>query len=293
MDDTDSAFDSSSQTLAAGYTSTGVLIQVTDRSIRLAAPREPALNLVSTFQIGQTVIASAIHGNQELVATAIRSDQGIYIHIRRIVSTNDSYRIQEVGDPAKIDYEPISMLVEDVERELYMFIGSNDGRLVSYHVGQEGISHLGSHMLSLNGDLVSKAIESISLVAGSQENGLRKSTIFCGLRSGVLVPLNIQLVSAGEGKSMGKGKRPVHDVKQLILHYFIDIKQGPVRRLGQTVVKISSDVTRDNFVLVTCGDSFWCLSNGDGGDASNYCLHQIWITDQNNVSLRSFGQCHC
>jgi hypothetical protein len=96
------------------------------------------------------------------------------------------------------------MLVEDLDGEVYMFIGASDGQLVSYHVGSEGLSYLGAHVLNLDGDEVSRAIESIALVSRGQKDGLQCSTVFCGLRSGALVPLNISFDNAGQPPQIGR-----------------------------------------------------------------------------------------
>ncbi|KAL1970685.1 hypothetical protein VTN77DRAFT_4329 [Rasamsonia byssochlamydoides] len=262
MDDSDSALDFSSQTLAAGYTTTGIVVQVTDSSIHLSAPREPDLKFVFNYETGETVVAAAVHRKHGLVVTATRSLQAMRVHVGRISSANGSLQIEAVGQPVETSHEPVSVLVEDIESDVYVFIGTSDGHLLSYRVEQEGIPQLGDHAIDLSGDDVSRAIESIARVIVVKDNGQQSSTLFCGLRSGVLVPFSIK---TGHGAA-------------------IDLTQGTPRRLGQTVVRLSTNATSQDFALVTCGNGFWHLSHINNSDPLDYVLQQIWITDQNNPS---------
>jgi hypothetical protein len=206
LDDSQSTFDSSSHTLAAGSISFGILVQITDNSIRLVAPKDSSMNLVFSFQSGETVFASTFNGEHALVATAHRSDQLMHLRVNKILCVDGACQVEPVGHVAEIDYEPISMLVKGLGGEVYMFVGTSDGRLVLYHVGSEGLSYLGSHLLDLNGDAVSRAIESMALVSTGQKDGRQCSRVFCGLRSGVLVPLSIIFDNEGQGTQTGTVK---------------------------------------------------------------------------------------
>lgn len=41
-------------------------------------------------------------------------------------------------------------------------------------------------------------------------------------------------------------------------------------------------------MLATCGSGFWCISDIEKTDASNFDLNEVWITDQDNVSIVVF-----
>lgn len=208
MDDSDSALDFSSQTLAAGYTTTGIVTQVTNSSIRLSAPREPNLNYVFNYETDQTVVASAIHHKHALVVTATRSPQAMQVHVGRILSTDNTLQIEPVGQPVHTSHEPVSVLIEDIESDVYVFIGTSDGHLLSYRVEQEGLSQLGDYAINLSGDDVSRAIESIARVIAAGDSSQKSSTLFCGLRSGVLVPFSIKTEETENGAPIGMSEIP-------------------------------------------------------------------------------------
>jgi hypothetical protein len=202
MDDSESALDFSSQTLAAGYTTAGIVVQVTDSSIRLSAPHDAAVNFVFRYETDQTVVAAAVHREHALVVTATRSPQAMRIHVGRISSTGGSLEINTVGPPIEISREPISVSIEDIEFSAYIFIGTSDGHLLSYRVEEGGVSHLGDHVIDMSGDDVSRAIESIARVVTAKDNARQISTLFCGLRSGLLVSFSIE-TGEGPGTSIG------------------------------------------------------------------------------------------
>jgi hypothetical protein len=62
---------------------------------------------------------------------------------------------------------------------------------------------------------------------------------------------------------------------------FQELWQRSQNRLGRTAVKL---LRKENSLLVTCGTGFWCIADLDMGNASDFDIHRIWITDQNNVS---------
>lgn len=69
----------------------------------------------------------------------------------------------------------------------------------------------------------------------------------------------------------------------------LDINQRTETRFGQTVVKL---LRKENTVLVTCGMGFWRISDVSMGNASDFDLQRIWITDQNDVSGSSASKDH-
>ncbi|OKL59370.1 hypothetical protein UA08_05403 [Talaromyces atroroseus] len=259
VDDSDSPLDLSAQTLAAGYTSTAILVQITPSSVRLTVLGKPRLNFVSDFQIDQTVLVATVNEELGLVATVMKFDEKIGLQVGRILSSDDSLGIDYLGEMVNVEHEPISILVERVKNISYVIVGSSDGHLAYYRVDQDGVVLLGRYTLELNGDHISKAIESIAVVGWIDTN---KAAMYCGLRSGLLVSMDMVFDSENPNDP-------------------ISIKQRPDKRFGDTVVKL---LKKDNMILATCGVDFWCISdvNISNANASDFNLQRIWITDQND-----------
>jgi Mono-functional DNA-alkylating methyl methanesulfonate N-term len=190
VDDSDSALDLSAQTLAAGYTSTATLVQITPNSVRLTVLGKPRLDFVSDFQIDQTALVATVNDELELVAIVMKSNEKIGLQVGRIFSNDDSRRIDYIGEIVSIEHEPISILIERVKNILYVIVGSSDGHFAYYCVEQDDVVLLGGYTLELNQDYVSKAIESIAVVDWV---GTNKAAMYCGLRSGLLVSMDIIL----------------------------------------------------------------------------------------------------
>lgn len=204
IDESESGLNFSAQTLASGCTPSGVIIQVTDGSINLASPREPTSNLSFRFDVGQNVLAAAVHGASSLFATAVRSNDEVRIHLGRVLSSDGGLQIQDVGQPISISYEPISLSIERFDSTGFIFVGTSRGKLVIYHIEEERIAPSAEYGIELEeGDDVSKAIESLARVNTAKYNKPEKSTLFCGLRSGALVPFDISVNKAGNASLIG------------------------------------------------------------------------------------------
>jgi len=204
MDESESGLNFSAQTLAAGCTPSGVFIQVTDSSINLAAPREPTSNFCFRYETAQTVVTAAIDGINSLVATAVRSNGEMHIHLGRVLSSEGALQIQSVGQPVSIPYEPISLSIESFGSAFFIFVGTSGGKLVTYRIEDERIVPSAEYGVELEErDDVSKAIESLARVNTVKDNKLEESTLFCGLRSGTLVPFHISIDSTGTAFLIG------------------------------------------------------------------------------------------
>ncbi|KAH8700452.1 mono-functional DNA-alkylating methyl methanesulfonate N-term-domain-containing protein [Talaromyces proteolyticus] len=255
VDDLNSALDYAAQTIAAGYTPDGILVQITSNSVRLTVPGNTTFNLVEIVGADQTILNSVVNGRLALLAMAVKSDQGIKMQIGKISLKEGTLVIDNVGELGIKD-EPTSILIEIVNDEIFLFLGSGEGRIDCYELHQREVLFLGGFTLSLTGDDLLKVIESMSIVTWQDADN---TFLLCGLRSGLLVPVGITL-----------------DTESLETSF--DSKQYPEHRLGQTVVKLSR---KDKTVVATCGSGFWCISNINA-DTLDFDLQQIWITDQNN-----------
>lgn len=279
VDDAESGFDSGSQTLAAGATVSGVLVQVTGTSVRLTTPGDTGNNVTFEFPPGHTVLASAIEYRHGFIISVVRSGQGIQIHTGRIPTDGESLGIEQVAEPVSIESEPIAIVMEDIHNVLYSFIGTSDGHLLCWRVTAEGISHSATHVLELDEDEVSKAIESVRFVPSG--SGF-SSTLFCGLRNGLLVPLSIEFGDDGREISSKGLLDYCLPVAKEVSNCLQDIRQHSAHRLGQTAVKLGGN---ESITLATCGGNIWRLSDICRGSAFDCSLQPVWITDQNDVGM--------
>ncbi|EED16726.1 conserved hypothetical protein [Talaromyces stipitatus ATCC 10500] len=251
VDGSDLALDLSVHTLAAGHTLTGVLVQVTPNTVRSMLLNKSHLNCVSNFPLEQTAFVATVNEESGLVAVVLRSEQGITIQVGKVMLNDDSLNIDFTGTTVDVGYEPISITAETLKDATYVFVGTSDGRIAYYRIEQNEMVRVGEYMLVLPYEHISKAIESITLVDWVKTG---KAVIYCGLRSGLLVALDVVFET-------------------------MSINQCIETRFGQTAVRL---LKKESSILVTCGMGFWCISDIRIGNASDFDLQRIWITDQNN-----------
>jgi Mono-functional DNA-alkylating methyl methanesulfonate N-term len=195
----------SAQTLAFGYTSEGIIAQVTDNSIHLTTLDSSFTSFAFRYADNQSIIATVINSHCGLVAVAVRTQSETHIHLGKILSASRTLRVATIGCPIEINYEPVCLLVEDFELSVFLFVGTSGGRLVVYRVGNDGLDLLAEYEIHLNEEGVSKAIDSMARVTTTNDDdNLKKSTLFCGLRSGTLVPFEILVKETDGVPSIGR-----------------------------------------------------------------------------------------
>lgn len=281
LDESDAGLDFSAQTLAAGCTPSGIVIQVTEKAIHLGTINQSLSNNRFDYGPDQGVTAAAVGGSSSLVITAVRSQQEMHLHLTTVASSSDRNQPQlcDVGSPVTINEDPICALIESFGAAQLVFIGTGNGNILTYRADQEGLSFQSSTAVGIDmGDDISKVIESLATADTMARGTLIKSTLFCGLRSGILVPFGITVDSR---HSIGKAT-----LRGSINTDYPEMSQASPHRLGETSVKVQG---HGRFAFSTCGEGFWQVSRSHHGP--EYSLQRIWITDQNNVSP-SLCICH-
>jgi hypothetical protein len=182
------SLDLSTHTLAAGYTSHAVMLQVTPKAVLAVLLPNSELNCVSEFSIEKTALVATVSGGLGLVAVALRSEQGMTIQVGRVILNDGSLNIDFTEKILEVEHEPISIVIETLKDDTYVFVGTSDGHIAYYRVERDEIVCVSEYMLNLPHDHVSKAIESIALVDWA---GTEKAALYCGLRSGLLISLEI------------------------------------------------------------------------------------------------------
>ncbi|KAE8396567.1 mono-functional DNA-alkylating methyl methanesulfonate N-term-domain-containing protein [Aspergillus alliaceus] len=261
IDEADSGLDCGSQTLAAGCTDSGVIVQVTDKAIHLGATTESILS--SRFEYGhdQNIIVAAIDSPASLIVAAVRDQYGLRLHVKRLTPSGGQLNLSDVSDPLSINFEPVCISVETFDLGSLIFVGSDNGKIFLYNIDGESITFVSERPLDIAySEDISKAIDSVAIVHKAEEGSLKRFVLLCGLRSGILVPFGVTL-------------NTVNTVASIMM------KQAIPQRLGQTSLKVQS---QGNLTLLTCGQGFWQLLCAYGGVMPDCTLQRIWITDQNN-----------
>lgn len=186
VDGSNLSLDLSVQTLALGYTSHAVMLQVTPQAVRSVLLNQPESSRVSQFSTNQTAFVATVNGELGLVAIALRSEQGMTIQVG--ILSDDLLDINFTGKILQVEHEPISIMIEAVKDSVYVFTGTSDGRIAYYRVDLNEVVYVGEYMLNLPQDHESKAIESMTLVDWAE---MEKAALYCGLRSGLLISLEV------------------------------------------------------------------------------------------------------
>ncbi|KAF5860733.1 hypothetical protein ETB97_001174 [Aspergillus alliaceus] len=194
IDEADSGLDCGSQTLAAGCTDSGVIVQVTDKAIHLGATTESILS--SRFEYGhdQNIIVAAIDSPASLIVAAVRDQYGLRLHVKRLTPSGGQLNLSDVSDPLSINFEPVCISVETFDLGSLIFVGSDNGKIFLYNIDGESITFVSERPLDIAySEDISKAIDSVAIVHKAEEGSLKRFVLLCGLRSGILVPFGVTL----------------------------------------------------------------------------------------------------
>lgn len=197
VDESESGLDFSTHTLAAGSTPCGTILQVTEKAIQLGVANESSPNIRVNYHPDQSIAAAAVNEYGTLVITAVRSQQGIHLHLTIAISSEGNLpQLHSVGTPVGINEEPVCAFVENIGSAHFVFVGSGDGNVLTYRADEGGLTFLFSTAIEVDGDDMSKAIESIATTTIASSRDLVKSTLLCGLRSGILIPFEMTFDSS-------------------------------------------------------------------------------------------------
>jgi hypothetical protein len=189
----DTGFDNAAQTLSAGCTPEGVLIQVTEKATHLFVPGEMSLNTCIPHEPESTLAAVFVDGRSSAVVNALRHQNRLGLQFSQLVATPDEVRLDS-GPLFEIQREPVCLSINTFEATgsaVFIFMGTGDGNVMVFTIDNGNISFLLEHHLSIEGDQdISHAVESLAMIQVTWE-GRPHAFLLCGLRSGILVPFEI------------------------------------------------------------------------------------------------------
>ncbi|KAJ5893777.1 hypothetical protein N7495_005468 [Penicillium taxi] len=256
------------QTIAAGCTFEGVIVQISGKATHLFVPHSTCLNACIPHDSSTSILAVAFGDSSSVIATAVRRDDNLYLYLSQIVATDDNIRL-EVGQPTNINKDPVCLSLQKFGAMSFIFAGNVDGTISVFVLENETLNFLfETSILNTDADL-SKVIESFAVIRTTTPNGSLRAFLLCGLRSGVLVSYEIDF-NADD---------------------LIGLQQRDTNRIGTTSIQLQGQTS---FALFTCNDELWHVSYNYDCIPSNYSIRRVWITDQNNpawfpMTLHGFG----
>lgn len=195
IDEKTSGADLGTQTLAAGSTPDGVMVQITSSSINLSVLGESNPRLRKGCESGEQIIAAAVSGDLSLLAVAVRTVDAVHIRIGKMGLYEKSFQFSTIGQPLSLPYEPICLSIETHGSVSALFVGTSDGKILATYIDSEsGLGSLYEQDIALEeGSNESKTCESLALISTTEHEGRGKPKLFCGLRSGNLVVFDVHL----------------------------------------------------------------------------------------------------
>ncbi|KAJ5170311.1 uncharacterized protein N7500_003094 [Penicillium coprophilum] len=237
------------QTLAMDCTPSGAIVRVTERAVHFFVPADNSLNSSIQHDPLVSVTAAIVDGPSSTVIMTTRTKEGNFLHFFRIITTGACVTLSNHEAPYPLQKEPIC-----ISHQNWGKVDNESGGIRQ---------HADTRISVTSGDDISLAIESLAVVRTLSDDRMHPF-LFCGLRSGILVPFEI------DTDTVNFRGDPVFGFKCL--------KQRLPRRYGKTSIKLKSHNT---FALFICGDDFWRVSYAPGGNDCDYFLSRVWITDQN------------
>lgn len=194
LDEAETGLDSA-QTLAAGCTPEGILVQVTENATHLFAPNNLSLSRRIPHNSGFAVVAIDVDGPNSAIATAVRQDNKLSLCYTRIVVSGETLHL-DVGQSLEISSEPICLSLEKFGDMTFIFMGSGNGGVFVFRVDEGVITYVCQVTVNIgDSDDISRAVDSVAAIRITLDGTLR-AFLLCGLRSGILVPFEIDFTAA-------------------------------------------------------------------------------------------------
>lgn len=183
------------ETLAAGCTPNGDLIQVTGRAVYVFGFGETSPSCTIEHDYDSVITAVAVDASDLIVVMATITSEGNFL---RVIRRSEDLQFGEIGSPIRLEKEPISLTYKSCGSFGFIFMGTSDGTVLSFMTDNsldepEQPKQLDDISITTEaGEDTSKAISSIAAISTSSDDRMR-GFLFCGLRSGILVPFAIDM----------------------------------------------------------------------------------------------------
>lgn len=278
LDETETGLDNA-QTLAAGCTPTGVLVQVTQKATHLFLPDNSTSSTSIPHQPGSTVVAVTVDGPSSTLITAVRHQDELNLTLTRIVVNHSNVGL-DANQTVKIDKEPVCLSLQKLGDTTFIFMGTSDGTIKIFHVENGTIKFLLDASVSIDQkDDISRAIDSLAMIR-QIDHGVLRAHLLCGLRSGVLVPFQVDFNAP---TLIGMFER-FQSLEAAKLTLYSGLNQVSPKHVGMTSLRLQS---HGAFAMLLCDHELWRVSTSADGVPNDCFLSRVWITEQSNVSVEN------
>ncbi|KXT14232.1 hypothetical protein AC579_7541 [Pseudocercospora musae] len=250
-----SAFDSHLRTLAAGLTSSGHLVQITERTICASTAAQTNFEDTSKHSLPEdhSIVASWVIPSDSVVVNAERQEGGHAIACYHITST-DTDRTIHPGPTLRIPYEPLDITAVSYHGSILTLTATNDGKIALVYFPQ------GSAPLCYAKDLSSASedtaiCDNVSILEANDQ-----LLAVCGLRDGRVVGIEVDLDAE----------------EPLSREHSISLGHSTVKLVHLAGYKRSS-------IAMTASSTY--LLSWSGGSASSLTCENIWVTDKARPEL--------
>ena len=193
--ETGSKIDYNSRTIVAAATKTGLIIQVTDKSIRVVLPNLQKM----LFYQEENIMTACLQVVEDenviaILLTAIQKQNDMYLQLGRLVPENQQVVYQSMGEPIFLLYELSFISLEMIQGELMVFVADINSTIQTYYGNSHsGLTPIFEH--KFEGQVA--VCESIAVLTMDTE---MKSNYFlvCGLRNGFIEVFFLNPRSSGE-----------------------------------------------------------------------------------------------
>ena len=171
-----------SQTLSAGSTKDGLIVQITQNSILGFVLHNE--RIFEKGSAGCVIIAACIEGAISAILTAIRRGGDVYLQGGIFRNQGNEVFLEEFGNPITLSSDPSSLSLHAIGQHIYAFVGTLEGTLQIYQVFHgQFLSPLCEH--KFDGDF--SICDSIAIIFKHHtENPPDDILVLCGLRNGFL-----------------------------------------------------------------------------------------------------------
>ena len=175
--------DFDSGTLAAGASSSGLIVQVTKNSLQVACY---GLDVKPFYQMAEFVAACVRvcgeEASETLLLLACVNDSAYHLHLSSFELDRDIISHHEIGSSVQVSAQPTFVSIERVGREYFAFVGTAAAILQVFRLEpRSGLTLISDY--NFEGTF---AVCDTVAVLDSPSGGDTKNFILCGLRNGTL-----------------------------------------------------------------------------------------------------------
>ena len=245
-DDDNLPIDTEVQTLAAGLSEDGIIIQVTASSVRAFQRGNPQRRLEHIL-VGETILKATILASKDhgcLLLVAIKAVETITLRLACIQLEGNNIQVQNLGEPYLLRAEPSCLSLQEYRNEVVAIIGSLAATLHLFVCSGAGPREVSIHTFVGEFGICS----SVAMI----RNGL-DSRLVCGLRNGSVHTFLLD-------------SQP-----QLIPQDNISI--------GDTPASVITDANNPSRAFVACGTDFCTLEYATKSSIQS-AMTKVWITHE-------------